>query len=145
MGQGAPLEINLATPALLFPALSLLMLAYTNRFLGLASLIRSLHQRLQESHDRALVGQIANLRRRLELIRRMQAVGVSSLAACVVCMGLLLSGQLGAAQLTFVLSLLLLLVSLGLSFAEILISTDALKIQLGALERDPIAGPPERP
>src|SRR4051812_44221967 len=81
-----PMEITLATPALLFPAITLLMLAYTNRFLGLASLIRNLHQRWTESHDVVLVAQIENLRRRLGLIRRMQALGVLSLLVCVACM-----------------------------------------------------------
>jgi len=131
-------DITLATPALLFPALSLLMLAYTNRFLGLASLIRSLHKVYVQSQDRALVGQIKNLRRRLGLIRRMQSLGVTSLASCVVCMAFLLVGLELAAKLTFALSLALLLASLGYSLAEILISTEALKIQLAALERDPI-------
>ena len=135
------MDINLSTPALLFPALSLLMLAYTNRFLGLASLIRNLHQMYLKSQDRALVGQIKNLRRRLGLIRRMQALGVVSLACCVVCMALLLAQCLLIAKLTFVLSLLLLLASLGYSLAEILISTEALKIHLAALERDPATGP----
>lgn len=135
------MDITLATPALLFPALSLLMLAYTNRFLGLASLIRNLHQMYLKSRDRALVGQINNLRRRLELIRRMQALGVVSLACCVVCMVLLLAQCLAIAKVTFGVSLFLLLASLGYSLAEILISTEALKIHLAALERDPVAGP----
>ena len=135
------MEITLATPALLFPALSLLMLAYTNRFLGLASLIRNLHQMYLASQDRALIGQIKNLRRRLGLIRRMQALGVVSLACCVVCMALLLAQCLAAAKVTFALSLFLLLASLGYSLAEILISTEALKIHLAALERDPAADP----
>lgn len=135
------MEITLATPALLFPALSLLMLAYTNRFLGLASLIRSLYRQYQEKHDHIIAGQIKNLRRRLGLVRRMQSLGVTSLATCVVSMGLILLRLPRAAELVFAVSLLLLLASLAVSLAEIRISTEALKLQLGALERDPLAGP----
>jgi hypothetical protein len=135
------MEITLATPALLFPAITLLMLAYTNRFLGLASLIRSLHKRWTESHDVVLVAQIENLRRRLDLIRRMQALGVLSLLACVICMFVLFTGQQWAGKALFGLSLLLLLGSLSQSLLEIYISTEALKIELARVEqplpRDP--------
>ena len=136
------MEITLATPALLFPAISLLMLAYTNRFLGLASLIRNLHQRYAQSQDRFLIGQIHNLRKRLGLIRRMQTLGVLSLFVCVVCMFSLFAGQATAGKILFAASLLLLLLSLGHSLAEIHISTEALKIELGRLEGDPQLGGP---
>jgi len=135
------MEITLATPALLFPAITLLMLAYTNRFLGLASLIRSLHQRWTQSRDKVLVGQIRNLRRRLGLIRRMQALGVLSLSMCVVCMLVLFTGQQLAAKVLFGVSLLLLLASLSQSLLEIYISTAALKIELARVENEPGLAP----
>jgi hypothetical protein len=37
------MELPITTPALLFPAISLLMISYTARFLHLANLARSLH------------------------------------------------------------------------------------------------------
>ena len=129
------MEITLATPALLFPAITLLMLAYTNRFLGLASLIRSLHQRWTQSRDAVLVAQIENLRRRLGLIRRMQALGVLSLLVCVACMFVLFTGQQLIGKILFGASLLLLLASLGQSLLEIYISTEALKIELARVEQ----------
>jgi len=135
------MEITLATPALLFPAITLLMLAYTNRFLGLASLIRNLHQRWTQSRDKVLVGQIRNLRRRLGLIRRMQALGVLSLLMCVVCMFVLFTGQQLAGKILFGVSLLLLLGSLSQSLLEIYISTEALKIELARVENDPGLAP----
>ena len=131
------MEITLATPALLFPAITLLMLAYTNRFLGLASLIRNLNQRWTQSRDAVLVGQIRNLRRRLGLIRRMQALGVLSLLMCVVCMFVLFTGQQLAGKVLFGVSLLLLLASLSQSLLEIYISTEALKIELARVENEP--------
>jgi hypothetical protein len=70
------MEINLTTPALLFPTVSLLMLAYTNRFLTIATIIRNLHDRYREDQNENLLGQIANLRFRVYLIRNMQIFGV---------------------------------------------------------------------
>jgi hypothetical protein len=128
------MEIDLATPALLFPAISLLLLAYTNRFLGLASLIRGLAARYSDTHDRSIIGQIDNLRFRLTLIRRMQAAGVASIFLCVVCMFALFAGQQTLGKGLFGASLLLLMLSLGLSFREIQLSTLALNIQLSTLE-----------
>jgi hypothetical protein len=133
------MEINLATPALLFPAVSLLLLAYTNRFLGLANLIRGLAARYSESHDQLLYGQITNLRHRLTLIRRMQAFGVASIFLCVACMFALFAGSQLVGKVLFAVSLLLLMASLGLSFREIQLSTHALNIQLSTLAREPAA------
>lgn len=128
------MNIDLTTPGLLFPAISLLLLAYTNRFLALASLIRGLHKQYQEHPNKILIGQIKNLRRRVVLIRNMQAFGITSLLLCVVCMFLLFAGEVALGKYIFGLSLLLLIVSLALSVIEIQISVKALNIQLGDLE-----------
>jgi len=129
------MDINLATPALLFPAISLLLLAYTNRFLGLANLIRGLAARYQESRDQLLMGQIENLRHRLALIRRMQALGVASIFVCVTCMFALFAGSQLVGKLLFGASLALLMTSLAYSFREIQLSTNALNIELSTLEK----------
>ncbi len=131
------MDINLATPALLFPAVSLLLLAYTNRFLGLASLIRGLAARYEQSHERLLMRQIDNLRHRLKLIRSMQAFGVASIFGCVACMFALFAGNQSIGKVLFGASLVLLMISLALSFREIQLSTNALNIQLATLEQDP--------
>ncbi len=133
------MDITLTTPALLFPAVSLLLLAYTNRFLAISALIRALHARYQEDPDELLIGQIANLRRRVRLIRDMQAAGVSSLFLCVLCMFVLFAGQILLGKILFAASLLLLLWSLWLSVVEIRISVQALDLHLRDLE------PPEQP
>ena len=70
--------MTLTTPGLLFPAISLLLLAYTNRFLVLAQLIRELNAREGESIRPVVVAQITNLRKRIKLIRTMQVYGVGS-------------------------------------------------------------------
>ena len=81
------MELSITTPALLFPAISLLMLAYTNRFLAIANLIRSLHAKYKQfPDDKHIITQIQNLRIRIRLIRSMQAIGVLSFLFCVMCM-----------------------------------------------------------
>lgn len=131
------MEINLTTPALLFPAISLLLLAYTNRFLTITTVIRNLHGRFKESNDSRIIGQIQNLRLRVKLIRNMQAIGVLSLLFCVVCMFVIFAGNLQLAEYIFGFSLILLIVSLAISVWEIQISVKALNIQLSDMEEAP--------
>ncbi len=131
------MSFSLHTPALLFPAITLLMLAYTNRFLALATLIRNLHTKYkQASEDREFVHeQIKNLKRRLELIKQMQASGIFSFFLCVLSMLLVYFGYEVLAFATFGLSLGFLLLSLALSLNEIYISTRALEIELKDMEQ----------
>jgi uncharacterized Tic20 family protein len=126
-------ELPLSTPSLLFPAITLIMLAYTNRFLGLASVVRALHAEWRESKDPMVQAQIESLRKRIRLIRNMQVMGVLSLMACVVSMAFLFFGQQGIGQLTFVLSLVLMMLSLAYSLWELSLSGRALEILLGKM------------
>lgn len=127
--------IDVTTPALLFPAITLLLLAYTNRFLTLATLIRNLHANYKANPDNILLGQIENLRKRAYLIKHMQGVGVASLVLCVLCMFLLFAGQIEIGKYVFGLSIIVLLVSLLLSLREIAISVDALDLHLSDIEK----------
>ncbi|MGB0895119.1 MAG: DUF2721 domain-containing protein [Parashewanella sp.] len=120
------MHISLTTPALLFPAISLLLLAYTNRFFALAALIRH----LSEDNKPILQDQIKNLHKRIAIIRRMQEAGVVSFALCVLCMIFLYIGFQHTGSVIFGCSLLFLLYSLILSVVEIRISVDALNIHL---------------
>lgn len=128
------MDLTLSTPALLFPAISLLLLAYTNRFLALASLIRDLQSQYRDSPEHQLREQIDNLRRRVLLIRNMQILGVASLLLCVVCMLVLFAGLPAAGRWLFSLSLVLMVASLVLSLRELQISVVALRIQLRGIE-----------
>lgn len=128
------MEIAISTPALLFPALSLLMLAYTNRFLALASLIRSLHALYKESREARIAGQIKNLRERVNLIRNMQSMGIISLFFCVLSMFEILFGIQWSAAILFIFSLLFMALSLILAFIEVQKSTSALNLALSDLE-----------
>jgi hypothetical protein len=129
------MELQLSTPALLFSAITLLMLAFTNRFLAIATLIRGLHKNyLKDPDQEIIVEQIHNLRRRLTLIKNMQLFGVFSFLLCVICMYLLFQGYTSAANWVFVISMLSLLVSLGISLIEIQISTKALNLELSDME-----------
>lgn len=127
------MDITLTTPALLFSTLSLILLAYTNRFLALAARIRTLYDRYQDSHGPSLLAQIESLRTRVNLIRLMQLYGVLSLFLCVLCMFFLFAGLFVLGKIVFALSLVSMLVSLGVSTREIHMSTQALNIQLESL------------
>ena len=129
------MEISLNTPALLFPAISLLLLAYTNRFITLANLTRKLHDEyIKGQKNRILIIQIRNLRARINLIRYMQGLGVFSFLLCVVCMYLIYSQNQEAARIIFGLSLLSLGSSLFISLVEIIKSTNAIELELSDVE-----------
>lgn len=131
------MEITLTTPALLFPAVSLLLVAYTNRFLALGSRIRNLHAQYRSTPDSILEGQIVILKKRVVLIRNMQFLGVGSLFLCVLCMFMLFGGKLMLGKILFAVSLVFMLGSLGISLQEILISMQALNLELSDMESGP--------
>lgn len=128
------MEITLTTPALLFPAISLLLVAYTNRFNTIGARIRTLHSKYKENPDDVLEGQIGSLKKRVYLIKNMQAFGVASLFCCVLCLFVLFAGHLLAGKIIFSLSLVFMLISLGLSFREIMLSVQALNIELSDMQ-----------
>lgn len=131
------MELSITTPALLFPAISLLMLAYTNRFLALASLIRNLHDKYQKDpNQKHIVEQIRNLRTRIRLIRSMQAMGVLSFLFCVVCMYCIFRNWETASYLIFAISIGFFMASLIISLLEISLSTKALELQLKDMEKE---------
>jgi hypothetical protein len=129
------MELSINTPALLFPAISLVMLAYTNRFLALSSRVRSLHDKYP-AHDQKQViwGQIKNLRYRLKLVKHMQTLGVMSFLMCILCMFLVYLTYDTLAQIVFGVSLLLFAGSLLLSLLEIRLSTRAIELELSDME-----------
>lgn len=129
------MELSITTPALLFPAISLMMLAYTNRFLALASLIRNLHaQYKKEPAEKHLVQQIRNLRARIRLIRSMQGFGVLSFLFCIICMFAVFSEWETLSYIVFAASLLSFGISLIFSLTEIVLSMRALEVELGDME-----------
>lgn len=127
-------ELTLTTPALLFSAVSLILLAYTNRFLSYAQLVRTLKEQHLQHPSKVTRAQIDNLRRRLHLTRTMQILGVSSLFLCVVTMFLLYVGFFVLSAYVFGAALLL-IGSLGVSIWEIQISVRALEIHLHDMEK----------
>ncbi|MEO0453795.1 MAG: DUF2721 domain-containing protein [Verrucomicrobiota bacterium] len=128
------MTLSLNAPALLFPTISLLLLAYTNRFLSLATIVRSLHKEYLGQCDQLILAQINNLRIRLILIKCMQSTGVLSLMTCTLCILLIFMEWERAANVIFLFSLFLMIVSLGFSFWEIHRSTQALEIALSDIE-----------
>ncbi|TDE53889.1 DUF2721 domain-containing protein [Flavobacterium sp. GT3P67] len=127
------MTLNIETPALLFSATSLILLAYTNRFLTIAQIVRSLKKNYDEKENKSILLEIKNLNLRLTLIRYMQMFGVMSLFLSVLAMMLLFIEQQLFGIYIFGLSLLSLLISLGVSFWEISISVNALRLHLSDL------------
>lgn len=130
------MTLSLSIPALLFPAISLTMLAYNARYLAIAALIRQLYDEYLTTESKNIKLQIRNLRKRLWLIRNMQAIAILSFLTSVITMTLLYVNYVHMANLVFGISLLALMVSLLLSFIEVQISTKALSIRLDKIEEN---------
>lgn len=128
------MELGIGTPALLFSTVSLLMIAFTNRFMSMASLIRGLHEKFQQNPAESILKQIQNLRLRMSLIQYMQIIAIVSLILSVVCMFLLFMNEQLIARWFFGLGLLGMSIALCLSAWEITISTKALEVELSDME-----------
>lgn len=131
------MDITINTPALLFPAISLVMLAFTNRFLALSSVVRQLHDRygkMDGKPNQLLHAQIKNLRFRLRLVKYMQILGVSSFLAAIVCMGFIYFDKMPYARMSFATAIVLFGASLIVSLVELFQSTRSLELELSDVE-----------
>lgn len=128
------MNLSLSIPALLFPAISLTMLAYNARYLAIAALIRNLHSNYESSKSEKVKIQVQKLRKRLTIIKNMQAVAILSFLLAVITMFLIYIELNFWANLVFGVSLLALMISLILSLIEVQLSTKALSIQLESME-----------
>lgn len=124
------MNLNLTDPAFLFPGISLLFLAYTNRYLALANIIRSLNSNTDDRDSENRTKQIRSLHLRIILIKYMQAFGVLAFLLCVLAMMFLMFAQQNIGEALFVGSLLCMIISLSLSLTEIMKSGQSLKIEL---------------
>ncbi len=129
------MEIDVTTPALLFPAISLLLLAYTNRFMGITKLIRQLRRKLNDKNYTQVSRQVSNLKLRIKLIIWTQASGVVSLILCTLSMMSQFFEAYLFGYISFALSLILMIISLILSLLEITISAKALNVELEGMEK----------
>ena len=128
------MELSISTPALLFSTVSLLMIAFTNRFMSMESLIRALHVKFQKNPEDAIFKQIENLRLRMKLIQSMQIIAIFSLLLSVICMFLLFMNEEIIARWFFGIGLIGMSLALSLSAWEITISTKALEVELSDME-----------
>ena len=119
------MTLEITTPAVLFPTVSLLLLAYTNRFLALTAIVRQMDSSGEVEHE---FYQVKNLRKRLNYIKKMQYFGVSSLLMCAISMLFLFLQMDFIGKISFGISLVSLIVSLLFSLLEIQISLEALRI-----------------
>lgn len=131
------MELTLSTPAILFSTVSLLMIAFTNRYLALASLIRELHDKFKlDKTDKLIILQIKNLQKRVKLIRNIQFIAISSLLLSAICMMLIFLGKPNTAAWFFGGGLVMQIIALTMSVAEITLSMNALKIELSDMENE---------
>jgi hypothetical protein len=129
------MDISINTPALLFPAISLILLAHTNRFLALTNRIRTLHDKYQNHEQKHIIhGQIKNLRYRVKLIKNMQALGIVTFLVCILCMYFIYVEWMMMAHVLFAIGLISFAASLLLSLLEIQLSTKALELELSDME-----------
>ena len=129
------MELSVNIPALLFPAISLIMLAYTNRFLALSNRVRMLHDKYQIIEQRHIVfGQIKNLKYRIKLVQNMQTYGVATLLSSILCMFFIFIEYQAVAKFIFAVSLITFSISIFLSFIEIRLSTKAIELELSDME-----------
>ncbi len=131
-------ELTLTTPSILFSAISLIMLAYTNRFLAYAQLVRNLKIEFDKTQTKATELQLENLTERLYLARSMQVFGIMSLLLCVLCTLFIFINMPIVAIISFAVSLIMLAVSLTISIKEILISVKALEVHLNDIKKNRI-------
>ena len=128
-------ELTLITPTFLFSAVSLIFLAYTNRFLSYAQLIRTLKDKYMEDRSQVTHAQIVNLSKRLDLTRNMQIFGAASLLLCVITMFLIYINLQFISVIIFAIAMLLFIISLALSVWELMLSTKSLKIYLSDMDK----------
>ena len=129
------MDITINTPALLFPAISLIMLAYTNRFLALASRVRSLHDKYKDDDKKQVIhGQIKSMKYRLRLIKNMQFLGVASFLFCIFCMYMIYINAMSWARVSFALGIISFAMSLVFSLIEIIQSTKAIELELSDMQ-----------
>lgn len=130
------MDFTLTTPAILFPAVSLLLIAYTNRYLAIARLIRELKTAHKKEENPIYLRQIRILKRRERFIRNMQMFAIASLFCCTFAIAMIYLGEERWGSMVFGVALLLMLISLGISFRDILMAGGALKIELEELEEE---------
>ncbi|MGA1932443.1 DUF2721 domain-containing protein [Arcobacter sp. YIC-464] len=130
------MDLAITTPALLFPAISLLLLAYTSRFLTTAQLIRGLSANARDGKVPKASKQIKNLKKRVDLIKLMQILGVLSLLLCTFSMFLLFIEFKTFGNIIFGVSLVLMCASLITAIFEISISTGAIEIELEGIKKN---------
>lgn len=130
------MDFSISTPALLFSAISLLILAYTNKFLALASLIRQMIEQYEKYNDANILKQINNFQIRLRMIKYTQVFGVVSFLLCIISMFLIFVNRIIPAEISFGCSLIAIFISLFLSLQEIFLSIGALNIELNRIKKN---------
>ncbi len=125
------MTIPITTPALLFPAIAILMLGYVNRYIGAASVIRAITKDYSTGHRRVqVVEQLQIMQKRIGLFRYMLEIGAFALAMACLSMFLIFVDKQQAGNLVFGLSLVAMITSTLVSFYETVLSNQSLNIEI---------------
>lgn len=125
------MELTLTTPALLFPAIAILMLGYINRYIGTASVIRNFKKDYDTGYTHVdVTRQLKILKRRIELSKWMLLLGMKALALASISMFLLFAGYQTAGKVSFGLSLIIMVLSALVSLYETFLSNKSLLIEV---------------
>lgn len=130
------MEINLTVPALLFPAIAILMLGYINRYVGTAGVIRNFKKDFDAGYKHTnLAQQLAILKKRIELSRLM--ITLAAVALLLACLSMFLifeNWQLGG-KLSFGASLVAMIGSILFSLYETTLSNRSLFIEIDDMQK----------
>jgi hypothetical protein len=130
------MDIAVTTPALLFPAITILFLAYSNRFLTIATRIREKHADFNKTQSPIAQKQIVSFRRRIGYIVAMEMLAVLGIISCIVSTGFIFYGLQYYGNVSFAVSMLFIILSLFASIIELVFSTRALNIELEDMEKN---------
>lgn len=130
------MDIAINTPALLFPAITILFLAYSNRFLTIATRIREKHADFNKTHSPVAAKQIMSFRLRLRYIVAMEMFAVLGIISCTIAMGFIFYGLQNYGNIAFAISMLFIVLSLLASIIELFFSMKALNIELEDMEEN---------
>lgn len=122
--------LEISTPALVFPALSVLMLAYTNKFIAISKRVRTLHSDHQLNPSPKIHSQIKVMLKRMSYIRNMQITALSGFSSNLLSIAFIFMGFNTIALIFFTLGLLLVLISLIICIIEIYTSTETMALLL---------------
>ena len=125
------MAMDINTPALLFPAIAILTLGYVNRYLGTAGVVRTIKKDYDSGYSHTnVVGQLAILKKRIELSRYMISIAISALILACLSMFFIFLDMNSVGIAIFSASVVGMILSMMLSLYETKLSNKSLFIEI---------------